>query len=393
MAMTAPTQRGPDTDPQEVASPGRPRLAHLDVVRVGLTLLVVAHHVAMVYGAAGLGFYFVDLPPEIVSRGLLIFVLTNQAWFMGAFFLVAGYFTPASFDRKGATPFLRSRVIRLGIPLAVFVVILNPVAVTGWFFVHDLLGPLTWDTYEYTDYLRMGPTWFLALLLIFSLGYAAWRQFVGEQRAAWVLPGAATIAAFVVALAATSFVWRMYIEVGEEKWGFPSLAYLPQYASLFVVGAVAARSEWFDRLPGRTAIAGFVAAVGAWILLFPLAFSGEMFSLELTESVSRAFGGGTWRSAVYAVWDATLAVGLVLALIVGLRTLVRSQGTVTRFLAQHSLTVYLLHIPVIVYVAVAFRDIDISRPLKILIVGVVATAISFALAWAIRRIPGARRVL
>jgi hypothetical protein len=31
-----------------------------------------------------------------------VFVTLNQAFFMGFFFLIAGYFTPASFDRKGA---------------------------------------------------------------------------------------------------------------------------------------------------------------------------------------------------------------------------------------------------------------------------------------------------
>ena len=41
-----------------------------------------------------------------------------QAFALGFFFMISGYFTPVSFDRKGGWGFLRDRFIRLGIPLA-----------------------------------------------------------------------------------------------------------------------------------------------------------------------------------------------------------------------------------------------------------------------------------
>ena len=151
------------------------RVYFLDNLRIGLIVLVVLHHVAMAYGAAGLGFYYVELHPDGFSRGLLIFVLGNQAWFMGAFFLIAGYFTPGSFDRKGAARFLSGRLVRLGIPLALYAALLNPLSTLGWFYVPEYLGPLDWDTFEYLDSVRMGPMWFVAMLLIFSIGYATWR--------------------------------------------------------------------------------------------------------------------------------------------------------------------------------------------------------------------------
>jgi glucan biosynthesis protein C len=34
--------------------------------------------------------------------------------------LIAGYFTPGSHNRKGAGPFLRDRLVRLGIPLLIY---------------------------------------------------------------------------------------------------------------------------------------------------------------------------------------------------------------------------------------------------------------------------------
>jgi DNA-binding CsgD family transcriptional regulator len=38
---------------------------------------------------------------------------------MGLFFLISAYFVPTSFDRNGAEAFLRDRLVRFGVPLAV----------------------------------------------------------------------------------------------------------------------------------------------------------------------------------------------------------------------------------------------------------------------------------
>ena len=45
---------------------------------------------------------------------------------MGLLFLIAGYFTPRAYDRKGAGPFLIDRLKRLGIPLLFYEVVILP---------------------------------------------------------------------------------------------------------------------------------------------------------------------------------------------------------------------------------------------------------------------------
>ena len=107
--------------PVQAAGAKTARLFFVDHLRVALAILVVLHHVALVYGA-GAPFYYVeppfDDPPAFLV--LLVFALFNQAWFMGAFFLLAGYFAPGSHDRKGPGSFLTHRLLRLGIPLIFF---------------------------------------------------------------------------------------------------------------------------------------------------------------------------------------------------------------------------------------------------------------------------------
>ena len=371
-----------------------PRLLFVDNLRLGLISLVVLHHVALTYGAAGL-FYYVEFHPSGFSRSLLIFVLTNQAWFMGAFFLVAGYFTPASFDRKGPVLFLRDRLLRLGIPLVVYMLLLNPLTFFGSFFLPDVLAPLTWDTYRYSEYVRMGPMWFVALLLIFSFGYAGWRMLGGRSSPATrsTRPGYASVGAFVLGLAAVSFLLRMHIAIGESEWGFPSLAYLPQYVSFFVLGAVAFRRDWFRTITPAMGVAGLGAAAAAAVFLFPLAFSGRMFSLELSESIARAMGEGYWRSAVYALWDSAMAVGLCLGLIVFFRTFLNRQGRLTRAMPPLGYTVYVVHIPIVVFLAVALKEVEMEHLLKFGLAGVIAIPLCFAAAYVVRKIPYASKVL
>jgi glucan biosynthesis protein C len=372
------------------------RLFFLDNLRIALVALVVLHHVAMMYGAAGL-FYYVEFHPDGFSRGLLVFVLTNQAWFMGLLFLIAGYFTPGSFDRKGASRFLRDRSRRLGIPAILYALLLNPLAWVGALFLPDYLNPLTWETYEYWDYVRMGPVWFLVMLLVFSLLYAFWRGLRGtpaadsESRSA--TPGYISIGLFTLALAGASYWMRTRIPIGEEVAGFPSLAYLPQYLSFFAVGGIAFRRNWLRSIPWTKGLAGGVVAILATIFLFPLAFSGEMLSMDLSAKLSEAMGEGHWRSAVYALWESTFAVGVGLALIVVFRTFLNRQGKFGAYLSRHSYTVYIIHIPVVVFIGVALSDFEIEHLLKVSVAGLIALIVCWALAYPIRKIPGASKIL
>src|SRR5690348_7214430 len=71
------------------------RVFFLDHLRASLTILVVLHHLALIYGA-GAAFYYLEPPygDAVAYLGLLAFVLLNQGYFMGFFFLISGYFTP-----------------------------------------------------------------------------------------------------------------------------------------------------------------------------------------------------------------------------------------------------------------------------------------------------------
>jgi surface polysaccharide O-acyltransferase-like enzyme len=383
-----------------IATKPTSRLLFIDNWRSALIILVVLHHLALVYGA-GAPFYYVEPPinDPLAFLVLLVFILLNQSWFMGAFFLLSGYFTPGSFDRRGPGSFLKDRLLRLGIPLIIFYFVLSPIASIGsWQMPASLTGittPLTWQAYPHL--LGMGPLWFAAMLLIFDFGYAAWRMLTRNRTSYSMskssLPSYLLIGVFILALALVSYLVRIVVPMGKDVLGFPTLSYLPQYLSLFVLGIIASRHNWFRTLPSSMGLVGFVTALVVGVLLFPLAFSGRLFSLELTPAVTNFTGNGQWQSAVYALWDSTFAVGMCLGVITLFRRFFDRQGRFGGFLSQHSYTVYVIHIPIVVFLAVALKGINLDPLLKFVIVAVIAVPTCFAVAYIVRKIPLALRIL
>ena len=371
-----------------VQSPGR--LVFADHLKVALIILVVLHHLSVIY-AANTPFYYLEPSYSDVAALLIlvIFQLLNQAYFMGFFFLLSGYFTPGSFDRKGPARFLKDRLLRLGIPLIVFMFVLNPLASTGiWYMPSSLTGittPLTWQ--QYPGLIKAGPLWFIAMLLIFDFGYAAWRL-VRKNHALRAEsdnrpPGYLALGIFVLALALASYLVRIVVPLGKYILDFPSLASLPQYLSFFILGAVASRRDWLRTIPNSTGRTGFLVALGATLILFPLALSGK----------SNFLGGGYWQSAVYALWDSTFSVGMCLGLITFFRSRFNRSSSLGRFLSRHAYTVFIVHAPVIVYLAIALRNLQLEHLLKFGLMAMIGVPLCFAVAFLVRRIPLASRIL
>jgi peptidoglycan/LPS O-acetylase OafA/YrhL len=395
-----------EKSPVQAATGRTSRLFFIDHLRAALAILVVLHHLALVYGGIP-PFYYFEPPFNDPLAGLmaLVFVLFNQAWFMGAFFLLAGYFTPGSYDRKGPGSFLKDRLLRLGIPLILFIFVLSPISSIGYYLMPaSLTGittPLTWQAYPHL--LGLGPLWFVAMLLIFNFGYAAWRMLTRNRTSSSMskssLPSYLGIGIFILALALVSYLVRIIVPLGKEVslfvdfLSFPTIAYLPQYLSFFVLGTVASRHDWFRTLPRSMGVVGFVIAVVAGVALFPIAFISLLTSMENASQQIPPFGYGTWQSAVYTLWDSIFAVGMCLGLIPLFRRFFNEESRFGRFLSQHSYAVFVFHIPIVVFLAYALRGIELAALLKFGMAAVIGVPLCFAFAYIVRKIPLASRVL
>ena len=102
------------------------RLLFVDNLRSFAIILVFLVHIAITYGASGLWYYKEGQLQGPEYYVFLAFTCVCQAFFMGLLFLLAGYFTPASYDRKGPGQFTLDRLTRLWLPVGVFIFLIDP---------------------------------------------------------------------------------------------------------------------------------------------------------------------------------------------------------------------------------------------------------------------------
>ena len=95
------------------------RLLFIDNLRTVMIVLVILVHLSVTYGGEGSWFYK-ERPADMPTvTALSFFNAVTQSYFMGLLFLLAAYFTPSSYDRKGPRPFLRlaPRLVHTGCDL------------------------------------------------------------------------------------------------------------------------------------------------------------------------------------------------------------------------------------------------------------------------------------
>jgi peptidoglycan/LPS O-acetylase OafA/YrhL len=385
--MTRPASR-PTVSPTTY-----PRLLYVDNLRTALTALVVIHHAAITYSTIPLWYY--KEPATDASATLLdVLLVLNQAFFMGAFFLISALFVPGSYDRKGAGRFLGERLLRLGVPLLLWLLVLRPMATVGRYTAASDAAAHQGTELPYWQYYLLsftpGPMWFVEVLLVFSALYVLWRRLAVEDRrapestpATGRAPGAVAIVGFVVGLALVTYLWRIVVPMGVSVLGLPTPAYLPQYAALFTVGLLATRRGRLDGLSRTAGRVGFAtAAVAAVALVLVLGSAGEAI-----------LGHGTWPSLMAATCESALAVGIILGLLVLFRERGNHQGRVRRFLSAHAYTVYVIHPVVLVALGYALGGVQAPAVAKFALLAVLAVPLCWVMAFPVRALPGARKVL
>jgi hypothetical protein len=378
----------------------RVRFAFIDNLRILLVVLVILHHLAVTYGGEGSWYYYEGQADMITTTVLTLFVVVNQAFFMGFYFLIAAYFVPRSLERRGGKGFLKERLLRLGVPLAFQLLVLGPflnygLTVSVWGFDGSLWTYLGDYGRGYLG-LDTGPLWFVEALLIFSVVYALWWGLAKPQaqqtRGEGAAPGNLAIAIFALALGLITFVVRIWLPVG---WCFAPLNFqfphFPQYISLFILGTIAYRRGWLS------AISEDAARGRLWgrVVLFLVVLAPVLFVLGgALEGDTGPFRGGLrWQALVYALWEQFLCVGMVIGLLVWFRKRYDQQGRLAKSMSASAYAVYICHTPILVFVALGLRSIALVPLLKLALAALVCLPICFVVGGLFRRLPLAARIL
>lgn len=363
------------------------RQHYLDNLRSFAVMLVILHHTAITYGASGGWYYRESGGDPATSVILTFFCAINQSFFMGLLFFISGYFTPPSFDRKGAARFLGDKLVRLGIPLLVYAFVIGPALVWFLYSRRDISLSGFYLTRVFTlDDVNIGPLWFVEALLIFNFAYAAFRLASPGGMGPRPFPSRRAILFAAILTGIAAFLLRLVWPVGTDILNM-QLGYFASYILLFFTGIVAYRSGWLESLPGETVRAWSRTAVAA------IAFLPVFFFLGTRLGGGSFEGGPTTQALSYALWEPFVAFGIILWLLTRFRRRLNGTSPLLRAVSDSSYTAYIIHPPVVVGLSLLATGIAAPFFLKFLVVGAAGVAACFGLGFMITRIPGAKRVL
>lgn len=383
---------------ENTTKPGR--LFFIDNIRWLMIVFVILTHAAVTYSNIGSWYYTEPVKLDIVSLAVFgIYQSFTQAYFMGLLFLIAGYFTPGAFGRKGFAKFIGDRLVRLGIPTLVYMLFINPIIVYYLlaFRWKTPLPPMGQAFFSYIlslDFLSgSGPMWFALALLIFSFVYAVMgpllRDAVRSQQDG-NLPGHLAVAELILIISVCTFAVRLVQPIGTSVMNM-QLGFFPQYVILFIVGIIAYRKNWIIHIPYSFGMTWFrMALIGGSIFWLAIQILGGGISGDF----SNYSGGLHWQSAAYALWESFFCLGVSLGLIVIFRERFNGQSRFTKFMSDNYFSVYVFHAPILISISLALREFSWHPLLKFAVVGAISVPLCFLVSHLVlRRIPLLGKVL
>lgn len=401
--MRTKTERGhPSTQAIRVgASVGQRagRRRYVDNLKVLLIAAIIGGH--GVAGYSGFEFWPYSEMKEVelsaVTQGLVMWLVGPLVLVLiPLLFLIAGLLTPRSLDRQGPGAYARRRLLRLGIPFGVYVVLVQPLVMYPVHPPGETPGSY-WDEFVGAgdQTLDTGPLWFVGTLLIFSLGYAAWAVVVGHDPAHRVVRalGVRRLLLLVLPVAAATYLIRVAVPFGEGNKGVSLNVWeWPACLTLFVLGIVMSGRGWLDEVPdlewrrarvvALAGVAGMVAFVGVAVAL---GADGDQW-----------WGGSWhWASLGWSFFEVLLGLfGAIWVLGSSQRHLDRRLRWVGPAVSRSAFGAFVLQTPVLIGLAFVLRAVTLPAELKALALAVTAVVVSFGLArLLIERVPGMRRVL
>lgn len=281
---------------------------------------------------------------------------------MGLFFLISGYFVPASYDKQGASIFVQKKLIRLGIPLLVMGGLLS--VLSGKF--------------------EIGHMWYIESLLVFCLLYALIRLICkpidGKCSSKPTIIG---LLIFGGIMGIGSYLIRLVSPQDHWIWPFGIIplpmepAHYLQYVMMFVVGILASRIRWLERISKAT---GFLSLVIGCLLAL---------GIYLRD-------GGEWNDFVaqwFGIYESLLCVFISFGLLWLFREYGNWNSKFWQWCAAQAYGAYIVHLLLMIALQYAVDGIWMGAFGKFMFIGVVTTIASFGLTWLLRMILSVKKVL
>lgn len=376
----------------------KPRYLFLDNIKVLFTILVIYWHVMVTYIEAGWWYYKESNPVDPISYVFLLLLVSIggifQSSLLGLFFLLGGYFTPNSYDRKGAYNFWKERLVRLGIPLVFYVILINPlmiyilakIGIAPWNTTPALQGSfldyyyfifLSWN--DFVDFLSFsGPMWFLKVLLLFTVVYTLWRQISKLESVNLKIPKELPIPRYLyllllaIGLGFLTFLIRIFYPIDVRPLEIP-LGQIIQYLMMFGVGIISVRYLWFEKMTRKHVKLWLTAIIVSAVLIYL-----DFFLVLGVDADLIVFSGGlNFHALLFAIADNVICMGVIFVLIKVFYAKFNRQGSLLRNISSSAYHMYLVHPPILVALSLGIASLELGPILKIGIVFPLAILICY----------------
>jgi len=336
------------------------RYHSIDFLRAAAMLLGIFYHVGISFFTHAERWIVKDIAATPVVDTFLVY---SHIFRMPLFFIIAGFFCALVIARKGKAALLKNRLKRIGLPLFIFGVLFIPAWMALIYYSYVYVEPTTEFVAKIMEganankppsllELPLGHLWFLYYLLIFYVAYVLIEPLLSKIFKKLNLYQGLAIFAFLTGLGlmlSPSLALEIFANFKLQSWA------VALYGLSFVSGAfLYYKRDSFKLLEERISVnilLGFVvlAPFFVWYILSGTKLEGIQLLLV---------------NIIYAVAIFTMCFGLI-----GLTNkMISATNKTVRYLSDASYWLYIMHMPIIVYLQIRWYDWEINGALKYLLI-------------------------
>ena len=371
------------------------RVLFFDQIRALMIALVIAIHVVpLAFTSGWIGVRVPTTGPPDVFFGIAggFFAYFCNTFFMCMLFLISGYFVPRSVHKKGIARYLKDRLLRIGVPFLVGLLLINNASVLlGRLSPSSPLAELSWDTLPFNSIWAL---WFLVVLFVFDLLYCTWVSLRGNrftvdnsvstpQLRSWII-SAVVLGILEVVMLNQKDLWGALIRSPLNGLGAQGM-HIFTYAFLFFLGCKASFHQWLERLDSHLVVRWF-----RFSLALALSFLAIALVLTFNGSMSSEYGKLVLLGALL---NPFIGWGIIAYLLLWFQHNEHRCGQWLATAGVDSFGAYVIHSLVLVIVLTTIGFIGLNHWLVALATSALGISISFGISHQLRRIPFVARVI
>ncbi len=364
------------------------RYHSLDAVRAFALLLGIVFHASISFLPMKIGWAIQD---HHTSHFLSVFIFVSHSFRLEIFFLIAGFFARLLYYRRGIHALMRNRIKRILIPFIVGWLILRPLLVFGFIlgymkvagevnYLQALKGGLD-NLISLQSPFTGSHLWFLYYLLLIYIAFFILRKIfvLCDSRSVmrtgmdrffrWLMHSHWRI--LILAIPTVLFLMGMsgwHVDT-PDKTLIPHIPVLLLYGFVFSIGWMLHRQADLLELFAKKIWINFALAAPVIIMAIFMILNYEKATEHENYALIR-FG----YNCVYALMMWLLVFGVMGCFI----RFFSNSSAVWRYISDSSYWLYLVHLPLVIWLQVEFAHLGLHWTLKLFLINLISFILLFA---------------